>query len=156
MKTAVLVFCWALYIVCAIIIQRYAQGVDALVPGLLIALQSKKRSLVLFLFLLFCLIQEGTGSLRFGSSILWYGGIIVIYFLTSSVVLETSVAVVLLFSVLAAAYMGGVSLFAQAIQDYRADFQALIAQCVLQAVLVPVLWFLAAPLRHRMAAYGAD
>ena len=156
MKTVVLVFCWALYIVCAIIIQRYVHGVDALVPGLLIALQSKKRSLVLFLFILFCLIQEGTGSLRFGSSMLWYGGVIVIYFFASRIVLEASAAAILLFSVFSAIYLGGVLLFAQAIQDYGADLQAIITQCVFQAALVPVLWFFAAPLRRRMVTNGAD
>ena len=156
MKTAVLVFCWAIYVACAIIIQQHVHGVDALMPGLLIALQSKKRSLVLFLFILFCLIHEGSGSLRFGSSMLWYGGVIVIYFVASRIVLETSVASILLFSVLSAGYMGGVQLFAQAIQDYRVDLQAIITQCIAQAVLVPVLWFLAAPLRRRMVAHGAD
>lgn len=56
-------------------------GVDFLAPGLIIALQEEKPRVVVWLALIWVLLQEGVGSLVFGSVILSYSALVFIYFL---------------------------------------------------------------------------
>lgn len=72
---------WSLYFVTAVWLQLYIPGMDFFAPGILLCLQQERLRHVLFLLLLSVLIQEGTGPLVFGTSILRYGSLIGLFFL---------------------------------------------------------------------------
>lgn len=152
--TVLNLFWWAGYVIAAVIIQGQLPGFDALAPGFLIALQERKKMQVFWLFVLFCLIQEGTGSLRFGASLLWYGGHIVFFLINSRFFVADNILSVTLLSAILAVYRGLVFWFMSVIQDYGVDYAALLEECVLQALLVPLLWLLADLLRPGMAKNG--
>ena len=145
-----LIIGWAVYIAAALVVQQHLPGVDALAAGLLIALQSGNRRAALWLFIVFCLIQEGTGSLNFGSSVLWYGGQIAFYGVGSRFFAATNFFSVILFSCLFAVWLGTVQWLMSALQDYGRDYQQLVQTCLTQAAVTPVMWLCASWLRNRM------
>ena len=148
--TLSLVIGWAVYIIVALIVQQHLSGVDALAAGLLIALQSGNKRAVVWLVIIFCLIQEGTGSLNFGSSVLWYGGQIVFFWLGARFFAASNLFSVVLFSCLFAVWLGTVQWFMSALQDYGKDYQQLVQTCLVQAAVTPVMWLCASWLRTRM------
>lgn len=145
---------WAIYIICAIIIQEEISDFDAFVPGFLIALQERKKVQIIWLFLLFCLIQEGTGSLRFGMSLLWYGGQIVFFHASARFFIADNFFSVTLLSLVLSVYRAIIFLFMCAFQNYSVNYQDLLQTCIIQAVLVPILWYLARLTRPRISKNG--
>ncbi|GAB6059607.1 hypothetical protein [Desulfonatronum parangueonense] len=75
---------WSLYFITAVWLQLFVSGMDFFVPGILLCLQQERLRHALFLVLLSVLIQEGTGPLVFGTSILRYGSLIGLFFLGRS------------------------------------------------------------------------
>lgn len=156
MNKIVLALYWAVYIVAGIIIQQQVPGTDALVPGFLIALQSGRKKILFWLFILFVLIQEGGGSLHFGSSLLWYGGQIAIYYIASYFVSTNSFFATLMLAGLFSAYGALVKIFICAIQDIPVNYQYLLETSLIQAAIIPIIWLLAFGLRKRMFIHAPD
>ncbi len=150
MQTVALIFHWIGYIVIAIIIQQFFPGVDALLPGFLIALQSEDKPTIFWLFLVFALVQEGCGSLKVGTSILWYGGHIILYKVCERFVVPTGLGGVLLFAVLSGIYGLFVIGFMVAIQDIRVVYPVALKECLTQTLLIPLIWLAFGSLRRRM------
>lgn len=150
MQAVALVFYWVGYIIVAIIIQQTFPGVDALLPGFLIALQSEDKPTILWLFLVFALIQEGCGNLRVGTSILWYGGHIVLYKICERFVVPTGLSGVVLFALMSGVYGLGVMGFMMAIENISVEYSLVLRECLTQTVLIPVIWLAFGGLRRRM------
>ena len=69
MKPARIAF-WALFTLCGLWLQNIVPGVDFLAPGLILAMQEEKWTVPLWLGVLWLFLQEGTGSLPFGATLL--------------------------------------------------------------------------------------
>lgn len=145
---------WAIYILCAVLLQEQVSFFDALAPGFLIALQEKKPGQIFCLFILFCLIQEGTGSLRFGTSLLWFGGQIIFYAINSRFFVTNNIVAVSLLSVWLAMYRGALLWFMIVIQDLTVDYSSILDSCINQAVFFPLVWLLASALRPKVQKNG--
>ena len=154
MKTLSLILWWPVYIVAALVIQQQIPGVDALAPGFLISLQEKKKWQTAWLFLVFVLIQEGSGSLAFGSSLLWYGGQIALFLLAERLFVADNLLFVIMLSAGLGAYHGLVIWFMCMVQEAPLEYVFLLQECVLQAILTPLIWGLAAWLRPVTALRG--
>jgi hypothetical protein len=76
-----------LYTAAAVWIQYFWPGIDFFTPGLLVCLQEKKGKTVLILAGLWMLFIEGSGSVAFGSQLLYLAGLFV-FFRAGSVVFE--------------------------------------------------------------------
>lgn len=150
MQTIALVLHWMSYIIVAVIIQQFFPGVDALLPGFLIALQSEDKPTIFWLFLVFALIQEGSGCLKVGTSLLWYGGHIVLYKVCERIVVPTGLGGVLLFAVLSGVYGLFVIGFMVAIQDISVIYATALKECLTQTLLIPLIWLAFGGLRRRM------
>lgn len=150
MQTISLVFYWIAYILVGVSIQKIFPGVDALLPGFLIALQSNNKPVVFWLFVVFTLIQEGAGNLHFGASILWYGGHIVLYKVCERLVVPTGLAGALLFAVMSGVYGLFVIGFMVGIENISIEYVTALRECLIQTLFIPILWLFFSGLRHRM------
>lgn len=149
MRPLLRLFWWAAYILVALILQQQFPGVDALAPGFLLSLQEKKRWQTFWLFLLFVLIQEGTGSLGFGSAPLWYGGQIVLFRLTERLFVAGNPLFVLMLSASLGAFHCLLTWFMCIVQKLPVEYLLLGQESLRQALIIPVIWGFACLLRPR-------
>ena len=63
---------WGGYASIGISLQAVLPGLDFLLPGLIRAIQERKKAQFLWVAALFLLIQEGTGSMLFGGTLVSY------------------------------------------------------------------------------------
>lgn len=154
MKTVVNLFWWAAYIVAALIVQQQIPGVDALAPGFLLSLQEKNRWQTFWLFLLFTLIQEGAGSLGFGSAMLWYGGQVALFRLTERLFIADNFLFVLMLSASLGVLRALVTWFMCLVQKALVDYMLLTQECLLQMMLIPIIWGIAGLLRPKPAPHS--
>lgn len=154
MKTPVLILWWAIYIVGALIVQQNLPGVDALVPGFLLSLQERKNWQSFWLFCAFVLIQEGAGSLTFGSAVLWYGGQICLFRLSQRFFMAENVIFVLILSAGLGAYHFFLTWLMCAVANLPLEYSLLIRESVIQAAVIPAIWELAYFTRPRAAFSG--
>ena len=134
---------WAIFITGAVLLQQQIPGVDALAPGFLLSLQERKPGQTLCLFILFSLIQEGTGSMTFGSSILWYGGQAIFFWIGQRFFVAENVVFVLLLALSLGAYHALLTIFMCAVQEIPVEYQSLLHESIIQALIIPLIWGLA-------------
>ena len=140
---------WIVYIVVAVWLQKFIPGLDALVPGLIVCLQEKNRQQTV-LFLLFCIImQEGTGTLPFGASIIWYGFVFACFHIGGRFFMAGNQGFVFLLSVALAAGRGVLFMGMGELQQLPLDTQSLVPQCLGQAFFTPIIWLLAGMSRRK-------
>jgi len=143
MNTASRIFWWATYIAGALIVQRAIPGVDALAPGFLLSLQEKKNRQTFWLFCIFVLIQEGSGSMLFGSAVLWYGGQIVLFRLSQSFFVAESIVFIFMLSAALGVYHFLLIWLMCAVQNLPLEFSLLARESLTQAAIIPLIWGLA-------------
>ena len=140
---------WLCYIICGICVQLVLPGMDALAPGLLLALQEGRRGVFFRLAFIFLFIQEGAGSLHFGSAILWYAGLVALFRFSARLFVADNLLFVAGLSAGLGVWRAAVQLFICAVQDIPVDHARLLQESLLQAVLIPVIWGLAYALRPK-------
>ena len=139
---------WCVFFIVGISLQGLWPGIDVLVVGLLLSLQEKSRIQRLWVFLVLLLVQEGAGTLDFGSSILWYGSVVGIFYLGRWLFeTENFLFMFLLSACLGASHFGVVRLMCS-LQYIPVNVPALLDECVLQALFIPFAWKLAAHSRQ--------
>ncbi len=140
-------FWWLGFILCGIWGQSFIPGVDLLMVGLLISLQEERLSQTLWLLGACILIQEGTGSLAFGSGILWYSALIAMFFLGRWLFQARNLFFVIIMGGVMGAWRYLLVVLLATLQNYQVTHERLFFECVLQALLFPLIWTLVSPLR---------
>jgi uncharacterized membrane protein len=143
MKTIKRVLWWATYITGALIVQQSLPGVDALMPGFLLSLQEKRLQQSAVLCVLFLFIQEGSGSLHFGTGLLWYGGQVVFFLLSRRFFVDDNFLFVFLLSIAFGLYHGLLTGFMCLVQKVPVDLLSLAQKSLLQAAIIPLIWGIA-------------
>lgn len=140
---------WTIFIICGIWAQYFVRGVDFLMIGLVLSLQEGRPAQTAWLLAIFVLIQEGIGSLSFGSSLLWYAMLVVLYSLGRWLFQAKN----MIFMVLMGACMGVwhylLIFIMSSLQDAVVSHDRLFFESVLQALLFPIGWAVANALRSR-------
>jgi len=154
MKTSLRILWWATYIAGALIVQQAVPGVDALVPGFLLSLQERKNWQSFWLFCIFVLIQEGSGSLTFGSAVLWYGGQVYLFRLSQRFFVAENIVFVFMLSASLGAYHFLLTWLMCSVQDLPLEFELLVRESLLQAAIIPLIWGLAYFTRPKAAFSG--
>jgi hypothetical protein len=72
---------WLLFTIAAIWAQSFMPGIDFLAPAIIVCLQMERLKQAIWLTVAFILLQEGMGTLAFGAGLLWYGALIILYFI---------------------------------------------------------------------------
>lgn len=140
---------WAVYLLVALALQLHFPGVDAIVPGIMLACQEEKPQQIFWLCLVTILIQEGTGSLAFGNALLWYGSLLFFFFAGRLFFVTGSLFFVVLLS-LVLGLMHSVILYAtSSLQGFEVNSYRLAEQAAAQALLIPPLYTAASLARKR-------
>ena len=141
---------WCVYFILGIWVQLHFQGIDALLPGLLISLQEKRWQQTLWIALLCSLIQEGTGTLAFGASILWYGGLVVLFMGGRCFFVANSLFFVMIVSGILGMFNVLTLFVLTNLQKLDFPFDRALEQGLTQALIIPPLWGLAVLTRNKV------
>lgn len=133
---------WCGFFVLAIYVQWLVPGLDALVIGLILVLQERRYTHLLWLLPLLIVLQEGMGSREFGGMVLWYVTIIGL-FVTGRWLFEVEnfLFVFLLSVCMGGAYFSILYVLAP-LQNLRVDLEQAAQASLIQAVFIPCAWWL--------------
>lgn len=147
---------WAVFMCAGLLVQDWLPGMDVLLIGLIIALQEGKKAQIFWVFLTVILLQEGTGTLVFGSSILSYTSVVLVFYLGRSLLEPENILFVLMVAVTAGL---GHFVFTQAmasLQGLAVSSSRLLLESLTQALFLPPIWYLVFALRGRMVPYAQN
>lgn len=131
---------WFTFLAVGLCLQQLAPGVDCLVPTLLIALQEKRIVQTAAIVLILILLQEGLGTLDFGSSLLWYTLIIGLFFAGRWLFETENWLFILLLSVCLGVTHYSIFLLMARLQYIPVDLVLLFDESILQALLTAIIW----------------
>ena len=134
---------WGSFLALGIIFQPFVPGVDLLVAGILVALREQRIGQLCILLPLVIVIQEGTGSLNFGGSLLWYSAVVFLFFAGHWLLESESWLFVFLLSGCLGAAHSCVFWAMARLQDVPVSRSLILDEGILQALLTPVLWQIA-------------
>ncbi len=142
-------FWWAIYLLAAFWLQLRLPGLDALIPGLVIACQEKRPQQLAWLLILCLLIQEGTGNLAFGGTLLWYGCLLASFRIGEFFFATGGLFFVILLAVCLGVTHAAILFTFGALQNLPVPIFRLVEQALAQAALIPVVWGPAHLIRKR-------
>ncbi len=137
------IFWWGSFTVVGVWAQYFFPGIDFLAPGILVSLQEERPGVTVWLVLFWILLQEGMGSLFFGSAILLYGTLILAYHIGRNLFDSRSLTLV--------CFLGGVLgvchflfiLMILRLENMIFPLERIFLESVAQAVLLPLVWYVA-------------
>ena len=134
---------WLIFICLGVFLQAGFSGLDFLLPGLIIAIQERRAVQLIWVLLIFTVLQEGMGSMAFGSTLLWYMSTMILFYLGYSLFeVENFLFIFLLSGCLAAVHIGIMHLMAE-LQNLPLNNNRLIEESVYQALVTPFIWRIA-------------
>ena len=141
---------WLLYCIVAITLQALMPGIDFMLPGLLLALQERHHVQSLCVGTIFLILQEGMGSMPFGSTLLLYALAVICFYAACSLFEGRSALFVILLGMVLAAMHAFTFVLVASLQDIPWQASVLQAECLFQAFFTPVVWWAASSLRGLM------
>ena len=154
--TIINIIWWGLFLSLGLVVESLLPGTDVLLIGLIIALQEGKIAQIIWVFLAVILLQEGIGTLAFGSSILSYTAVVLIFYAARALLEQENI----LFVLMVAASAGlGHYVFTEAmaaLQNISLPGQRLAMESFIQVLILPPLWILAFALRGRMVPHAQN
>ena len=154
--TIINIIWWTLFLSVGLVVENLLPGTDVLLIGLIIALQEGKIAQIIWVFLAVILLQEGVGTLAFGSSILSYTAIVLIFYAGRALLEQENI----LFVLMVAASAGiGHYVFTEAmaaLQNISLPGQRLAMESFIQVLILPPLWILAFALRGKMVPHAQN
>ena len=131
---------WVAFFVFGLALQQALPGTDVLVAGLFLALQERRPFQLAVVLLALILVQEGVGTLDFGTSVLWYLLVITLFFIGRWMFeTENWLFVLLLSGCIGLAHYGVIWLMTR-LQFIPLDTTQLLDESILQALLTPFVW----------------
>ncbi|MDL2209777.1 hypothetical protein LJC26_03110 [Desulfovibrio sp. OttesenSCG-928-O18] len=144
---------WAVYFAVGLGLQLHFPGVDALIPGIMLSCQEQRGRQTIWLCCIAILVQEGTGSLAFGSSLLWYGSLLLIFFIGRLFFVTGSLFFVVLIALVLGMTHSALLYVTSSLQGFQVDTYRLAEQAMAQALLIPPLYAVASLFRKRFLNY---
>lgn len=144
---------WTLYFFVGLGLQLQFPGVDALVPGIMLSCQEERPQQTAWLCLVTILIQEGTGSLAFGNTLLWYGSLILLFYAGRLFFVTGSLFFVVLLALALGLAHSAILYVTSSLQGFEVNTNHLAEQAVAQALLIPPLYAAAYMVRKRFFGY---
>jgi hypothetical protein len=136
-------FWWIAFTVLGIWGQSLLPGVDFFAPGMAVSLRWQKPGATIVLALAWVAIQEGAGGLAFGYAIQWYAILFILLTLGRWLLDPDSMQFQILLG-LALGLAHFLLLYLMAVLELRAfPLRRVLGECLLQALLYPVLWYAA-------------
>ncbi len=154
--TIINILWWALFMILGLIAESILPGIDILLIGVIIALQEGKIVQILWVLLVSILLQEGIGTLAFGSSILSYTTAILVFYGGRALLEQENIMFVLVVAVSAGL---GHYVFTQAmatLQGISMPGERLLLESCVQVLILPPLWSLTRALRKKMVPHAEN
>lgn len=133
---------WIFYTLFAVWLQSFIPGADCFGPAVVLCLQTRRYGSLACLLPLWILIQEGAGSLPFGSMLLYYMGLIYFVILVRAYISITSPLYILSLSLAAGLWHWSIIQALSSLQEIHVAMQPLLFQSLRLAALFPVIWAL--------------
>ncbi len=151
---------WGLFTVIAVWFQHLVPGTDFLAAGLLVSLQEQGRARSLWLAMLWILLQEGMGSLAFGTIPLLYGVLFLAFHFGRWLFEPKNYLFICLLGIFFGVAQAWLGLTMATLQGVIPDRNAVFTAAAVQVTLLPMEWALLAKLyekyvkrhAHRVAA----
>ncbi len=140
---------WILFFICGIWAQFFVPGVDFLIVGIMLALQEGRLAQTVWVTLAVVLLQEGLGSLAFGSSLLWYAMAIGLFKLGQWLFQARNLVFMGLMGLALGLWHFILTDMMAYLQAFAVERERLVFESLLQGLLFPVAWVVAAELRPR-------
>ena len=142
-------FCWwAVFLPVALWLQSLVPGLDALLVGVIILMQECRWKALGWLLVFAVLVQEGTGTLPFGASVLWYTATLLLFALGRNWFEGRNFPFVLMLSLALCPVSMGIMSMLTSLQHMRVDPHILLGRSIVQSLFLPVAWLLAMGLRR--------
>ena len=135
-----IVLWWLFFTALCIWVHSMIQGIDCFGPAILVLLHLKRIKEAVWLTPIWILINEGAGSLAFGLSVLWIGGLILFFFLLCQYLSSSNLLYLLTLSVLAGVWHLTVVRVMAALQELNIPSEDILMLGVKTAVAFPFLW----------------
>jgi len=147
---------WTVFTLGGIWLQSFMPGVDFLAPGLILSLQEEKPRATVVMGLIWLMIQEGTGSLAFGTVVIWYGVLAAMFFFGHWLFeAKNFVFVIILGASLGVLHFGLMNVMTQ-LQDWRVPEGRVLMEALVQAVVFPIEWGLLYVIHNQLPHNGQD
>lgn len=143
-------FWWVGYIIVAILLQRLVPGLDALVPALIICLQDDNKQQTTIFLVICMIIQEGTGTLPFGASLIWYCTVVATYYIGGWFFVGESIMFILVLSISMGVSRALIFIGMGLLQPLPLDYQSMYPTYILQVLLTPIIWGIGSKTRIMM------
>lgn len=140
---------WTSFLMAGIWMQQLLPGIDALIIGLIIALQEGRIARLLWVLPTIILLQEGMGTLAFGSTLLWYGATIALFYMGRWLFEVENFVFVFLLSACLGLVHYLISDMMASLQNLELPLRQLMDESILQALFIPPTWRAALELRRR-------
>ncbi len=132
---------WLIFITFAIIGQSIFEGIDFLIIGFIFLLQEEDLKQFLIIAPILFLIHEGMSTFYFGSTLLWYVATFLLLILGRCLLeIENFLFMFLFSSTLAFTHIIVFVLMAS-LQDIDYSIHNLLDDSVLQALIMPCIWY---------------
>ncbi|MCR4666116.1 MAG: hypothetical protein K5657_02350 [Desulfovibrio sp.] len=141
---------WWLGFTCTgIVCQMLVPRIDALLAGLILLLQQRDYRTLLWVLPLFIFLQEGLGTSRFGSSIVWYALIFLLFHIGERFFRSDTFVFVFFLSAAGGAAYYGIHLLMAPLQELDVNVEQLVDASFLQAFFLPLFWRICSLLRPK-------
>lgn len=145
---------WAAYIMAAIWAQDMSGGLDFLTPAVLICLQTGQWWAAVLFTLCWTMVQEGVGNLVFGSSVVFFTGMHVLFFLARWLLEPENPFFILFYSLLLAVWLRLVLAGATAFQEIPIELGNPWQWIGAQWAAYAIFWSLALLAYQRWGSHG--
>ncbi len=139
---------WLAFLCCAIIVQTYVPGLDALIVGIILVTQERDYKTMVWLLPATILLQEGMGSQYFGASILYVICFFFLYRISRALALASRAAFVILVSLGMGALRVFLGWFFATLQNTPYTMTGIVYDGLLEAVYILIAWVLLSRLRR--------
>lgn len=140
---------WLCFAVVAIWLQSWLPGVDILVVGTVICLEEGNPAQTFWVTFLNLLLQEGSGTLAFGFSLLWYGSLIILFLMGRWLFQAQNFLFITLLGVCLGLLRYLLLLLLASLQDFHLSESLVFNESVLQVAVFPLVWAIAYALRPK-------
>ncbi len=142
-------FWWCIFIIIATLLQKSFVGIDFYIIGFIILLQEEDYRQMLFVAPVLFLIQEGITTFSFGTTLMCYFSAIILIIMGRWLFeVENFLFMFLFSSALSFSYILIFMLFSR-LQGIPYSQQELMDYNVIQALVMPLLWWIAVFLRPK-------
>jgi len=135
-----IVLWWLFFTALCIWIHSLIQGIDCFGPALLVLLHLRRIREAAWLTPVWILINEGAGSLAFGLSVLWIGGLVLFFYLLRQYLSSSNLLFVLTLSLLAGIWDATLIRLMAALQELNIPSEEVLMLGMKTAVAFPFLW----------------